>query len=78
MDRKLNKRNLSVWMDKKREIRQAKSNAKKLLKQLEIFIIPKIRQAIISKFEEIKSFDDFLERTSPDPKQLIRTIDSQK
>ena len=65
------------WI-KKGEIRQAKSNAKKLLKQLEIFIIPKIRQAIISKFEEIKSFDDFLERTSPDPKQLIRTIDSQK
>jgi hypothetical protein len=65
------------WI-KKGEIRQSKSNAKKIVDQIEAFVDPKIRNAILSEFKNIKNLDEFLERTTPDPNQLLRTIDSQK
>lgn len=65
------------WI-KKGEIRQSKSNAKKIVDQIEAFINPKIRDAILCEFKNIENLDEFLERTTPDPNQLLRTIKSQK
>jgi hypothetical protein len=65
------------WI-KKGEIRQSKSNAKKIVDQIEAFVDPKIRNAILSEFKNIENLDEFLERTTTDPIQLLRTIDSQR
>ena len=65
------------WI-KKGEIRQSKTNAKKIVDQIETFINPRIRDAILSEFKNIENLDEFLERTMPDPNQLLRTIESQK
>ena len=65
------------WI-KKGEIRQSKTNAKKIVDQIETFVNPRIRDAILSEFKNIENLDEFLERTMPDPNQLLRTIESQK
>ncbi len=65
------------WI-RKGEIRQSKTNAKKIVDQVEAFVNPKIRDAILSEFKNIENLEEFLERTTPDPNQLLRTIESQK
>lgn len=65
------------WI-KKGEIRQSKTNAKKIVDQIETFVNPRIRDAILSEFKNIKNLDEFLERTMPDPNQLLRTNAKRK
>ena len=50
----------------------------KIVDQIETFVNPRIRDAILSEFKNIENLDEFLERTMPDPNQLLRTIESQK
>ena len=65
------------WI-KKGEIRQSQSKAKKLLKEFDVLLNLKIRKMVLTDLKKITDLDEFLDRTTVDPKPLLQKIESQK